>query len=121
MSQLIYSKTTRRLAWGSDSFNGISGGFGKGSLPSGHYIVKVNHAVINPIGSGFKDNLTGKSWFIPISHSTDTSRSGLGIHPDGSPPGTAGCIGLQGADANRFWTKWNNTALGQRPTSLEVT
>jgi len=120
MAKLIFSKTTKKLTWGNVTFEALSGGYGKGPLPSGDYTVKVRNVVVNPSGSGFKDNLTGKSWFIPISPTFSTTRSGFGIHPDGSPKGTKGCIGLQGADADKFWKKWTATSLNQRPNSLEV-
>lgn len=120
MNKLIFSRQHGRLTWGSDSYNAVTGGYGKGPLPSGNYTVEVRRVVVNPPGSGFKDNLTGNSWFIPITPSFSTTRSGLGIHPDGSPKGTLGCIGLQGEDSGKFWRKWNNTPMGQRPLSLSV-
>lgn len=120
MSKLTYWKSLGQLKWGNDSYNGVSGGFGKGPLPEGDYEVRVKHVVVNPPGSGFKDPNTGSSWFIPIEPKFSTSRGGLGIHPDGTPKGTEGCIGLQGADSQKFWTKWNNTPMGDRPTELAV-
>jgi len=108
------------ITWGTHSYKAITGGFGKGPLPSGNYNVKVRHVVVNPPGSGFKDALTGKSWFIPIKPSFSTPRDGFGIHPDGAPKGTKGCIGLQGGDSEKFWKKWNDTSMSERPVSLVV-
>ena len=120
MSKLVYSKALNKVTWGEHSYKAITGGFGKGPLPSGKYKVEVRHVVVNLSGSGFQDNLTKKSWFIPITPSFSTPRDGFGIHPDGSPKGTKGCIGLQGRDSERFWKKWNNTPLRERPASLTV-
>jgi L,D-transpeptidase catalytic domain len=120
MSNLVFTKTMNKLAWGTFTYKAVSGGFGKGPLPNGDYDVKIRNVVVNPPESGFKDEITGKSWFIPISPTFPSSRSGFGIHPDGSPKGTKGCIGLQGADTEKFWGKWLQTPLSQRPTSLKV-
>lgn len=120
MNKLIFSKINNRLRWGVHSYDAVSGGFGNGPIPNGIYEVEIRKVVLDPTGSGFKDKITGKSWFIPVTPSFSTSRNGLGIHPDGSPKGTKGCIGLQGQDADKFWKKWNRTQMKQRPISLTV-
>jgi L,D-transpeptidase catalytic domain len=120
MSKLTFWKSLHKLKWGNNSYAGVSGGFGKGPLPSGEYEVRVRHVVVNPPGSGYKDSSTGKSWFIPIKPKFSTTRGGFGIHPDGSPKGTKGCIGLQGNDSQKFWKAWNATAMGERPKELTV-
>lgn len=120
MGKLIYSKNSEKMAWGPDFYKAVTGLFGKRALPSGAYLIKVRNVVVSPNGKGFMDNLTSKSWFIPIEPVFTTKRNGLGIHPDGGRKGTLGCIGFQGADSDRFWKKWLQTALDQRPTSLIV-
>lgn len=120
MDTFEFSIEKKELIWGGKSFSAISGGFGKGSLPKGSYTVKVRHVVVNPPDSGYQDALAKNSWFIPIEPDFSTTRRGFGIHPDGSPKGSKGCIGLQGTATGLFWKKWNNTSLGHRPTSLIV-
>ena len=120
MSKLTFSKSLKQLRWGTDTFEAISGGFGKGPLPAGSYTIRVRHVVVNAAGSGYKDPLTGSSWFIPLEPKFNTSRGGFGIHPDGKPKGTKGCIGLQGKDTAKFWGKWKKIALESRPKELVV-
>ena len=116
-----FNKTSGKLAWGGATYTAVSGPFGKGELPEGSYTVRVRHVVVgSTLGQSYTDPKTGDAWFIPISPEFDTSRSRFGIHPDGGKPGTQGCIGLRGADAGKFWQRWNKTAMGGRPTSLIV-
>lgn len=113
------------LVWDHTTYQATSGGFGKGRLPSGEYKVKIFNVDTNAKGEGFKDPKTGEAWFIPLEPKFETDRGkagkgGFGIHPDGGPVGTLGCIGLTGDDAAKFWKKWNATSMGNRPTSLKV-
>lgn len=122
MSTLNFSISSGILTWGATHYTATSGPHGKGALPLGGYTIKVRHTVVgNHLASGFKDNMTGNSWFIPLDPVFSTTRSGFGIHPDGNIPGTLGCVGLTGIDAGNFWTLWNNTPLAARPTTLTVT
>jgi len=121
MADLIFSKTNGTLTWGNNSYNAVSGPHGKGALDAGAYTIKVRHVAAGKnMNSGFRDKLTGKAWFIPITPDFVTNRNGFGIHPDGGVAGTLGCIGLTGADAGRFWKNWNATNMSSRGTSLEV-
>ncbi len=130
MNKLIFEKTKDKsnnktasgfLKWATSSFSAISGGYGKGALPDGDYTVKTRNVVVgSTLKSGFKDKKSGEKWFIPIEPNFNTDRKGFGIHPDGGPTGTLGCIGLRSNDASRFWKKWNKTPLSSRPTSLIV-
>lgn len=116
-----FSKLSGRLTWNGASYAAISGPYRTGALPEGSYTVRVRHVVVGgALSSSFKDPKTGNAWFIPISPDFETDRSGLGIHPDGGIPGTEGCIGLRGADAGKFWQRWNKTPMGARPTTLTV-
>ena len=109
------------LKWGTSSYNAISGGHGNGYLPEGVYTVKTKNVVVGKgLKLGFQDSRSKKRWFIPIVPDFDTGRNKLGIHPDGGKGGTLGCIGLRGADTERFWKRWNGTPLGSRPRSLIV-
>lgn len=80
---------------GNDRWKAKSGGVrGAESLPPGSYTIV-----------GFKENFTdtrykgntGKPWFCQIRADKPNGRTSLGIHPDGGPPGTEGCIGLDPA------------------------
>lgn len=66
-----------------------SGGWGNGPAPEGVYKVEAARVVS---GTGFKGTVT--SWFASIVPKFTTSRTELGIHPDGGVPGTLGCIGV---------------------------
>lgn len=104
MSTLNFSISSGILTWGATHYTATSGPHGKGALPLGGYTIKVRHAVVgNHLASGFKDNMTGNSWFIPLDPLFSTTRHGFGIHPDGNAPGTKGCVGLTGVDAGNFW------------------
>ncbi len=99
MANLTYKHKSRTLTWtGVGRWDAVSGP--KHKLPNGQY--KIGRREVTPytsnIGKAFKGK-NGKGFFIPIfpQFSTDRGKSGgrLGIHPDGAPYGTAGCIGLQ--------------------------
>ena len=100
------------------SYSIVTGGFGRGYLPTGTYKVKIRNVVDKGLGPGFRIGNT--EYFIPIESQFPSSRSGLGIHPDGPPIGTKGCIGIQGNDAKKFWTHWTSLPLSSRPTKLIV-
>lgn len=117
---LTFDKASSQLVWGGDKYQAVTGGFGKGPLPSGRYEVKLYNTVVDGLPRGMTDPLTGDSWFIPLKPTMSTTRDGFGIHPDGPPVGTKGCIGLTGADAGKFWKKWNATPFSGRPTELSV-
>lgn len=71
--------------------------------------------------SGFINPITKNGWFIPLTPTFSTNRTGFGIHPDGNLPGTKGCIGLQNSDTKLFWDKWIKTPLKSRPSRLTIT
>lgn len=122
MLTMSYDRTFHRLSWGIETYDAISGPWGHGVLPAGEYTIKIYNAVTgSSLSSGYRDALTNDRWFIPLEPKFSTPRQGLGIHPDGNVPGTEGCVGLRGPDASKFWTKWNSTPMGLRPTSLTVT
>ncbi|MEM6405536.1 MAG: L,D-transpeptidase [Pseudomonadota bacterium] len=121
MSTLTYSLTAGRLTWGATHYSAVSGPHGNGPLPIGSYTVQTRRVADGSLGAGFTDSVSGNSWFIPLTPQFNTTRSGFGIHPDGNVPGTRGCIGLTGTDAQNFWLLWNRTPLASRPTQLTVT
>ena len=79
-----------------------------------------NNVVVGGLNVGFTDPVTAASWFIPLEPQFPIARAGLGLHPDGNVPGTQGCVGITGADANRFCQRWNATPFTDRPILLEV-
>lgn len=101
------------------TYAAISGPWNKGMLPNGIYGVKKYNVVASTKNAGFK-SVTGKGWFIPLKEPANVKRSGFGIHPDGNVEGTAGCIGLVGADADKFWNAWLKLSMAERPDSLTV-
>ncbi len=121
MSDLVFDKSQGVLLWGSKRFRAISGPYGKKALPSGKYLIKRRNVVVGGhLSSSYRDNITGKAWFIPIKPTFNTNRAGFGIHPDGNTLGTLGCIGLKAEDTSSFWKQWNNTLMSARPDSLTV-
>jgi len=84
------------------SWPAISGPWGKGALEPGTYIFPsppVSVPSNNPNQSAFCDK-SGNCWWQPITPTFSTSRSRLGIHPDGNVPGTKGCIGATNSDTS---------------------
>src|SRR5229473_4812409 len=98
-----------RLVWDADEYAAVSGPYGAGYIELGDYTVKVRNVETHP---GMKPGycLPGADgddicFFIPLDAKFQTDRDGIGIHPDGNVPGTEGCIGLQKADFEDFWSK----------------
>lgn len=94
----------------------VSGPHGNGELERGKYVLerrKVTPHTKN-IEGPFVDKATGKGFFIPLTPTFETTREGLGIHPDGNVPGTLGCIGIT-SDASSFYDK-----VAATPTSASI-
>ncbi|HLT40969.1 MAG TPA: hypothetical protein VK034_32045 [Enhygromyxa sp.] len=101
------------------TYSAVSGGHGRGELPEGTYRVDVRGAVEGGhLGAAFKAG--GVGFFIPIEHISDSTRTGLGIHPDGNVPGTEGCIGVSATDSRRFLNAWKAMSIAKRPSTLTV-
>lgn len=75
---------------------GVSGPYGRGSLPKGLYT--VGNLRDNRTGSYSCSGSTGYS--LNLSPEFSTNRTDLRIHPDGGVPGTLGCIGLDCKNGN---------------------
>jgi hypothetical protein len=114
------SRVSGRLKMGAASYTALSGGYGKGFLPSGHYTVRTRNVVVGDATPVKAYTVGSAAFFIPIEPQFTTSRSGFGIHPDGNTTGTLGCIGLLGAAAADFWRAWMALELDARPTTLIV-
>jgi uncharacterized protein RhaS with RHS repeats len=96
------SNTTYLYLPGSDypiaSWPTVSGPYGRGTLPNGSYIPKGKPNTVYPDPNRPNWHLSycdpsGNCWWLPITPLFDTDRTGLGFHPDGNVPGTAGCVG----------------------------
>ncbi len=88
------------------SWKAASGPYGKGRLEKGIYTIGTM-VDVNPPNyrkGAFKDS-AGNAWFCPIKSDSTSTRKGLGIHPDGSVPGTEGCIGLTEMDTSSAYSK----------------
>lgn len=90
-----YDKIENSLATGILFFKNFeiafkSGGWGKGAAPKGEY-----SAVSYRVEAGEAYSRFGIGFFVHIVPQFETDRTELGIHFDGSVPGTLGCIGLQ--------------------------
>ena len=108
-----------RLTLSSKSYAAVSGPWKNGALPDGKYTVKTRNVVDSGLKASYKAG--GSEFFIPIEPNFDTTRTGLGIHPDGGEhTGTLGCIGIVGQDASAFWNAWTAMSLSNRPDSLSV-
>jgi hypothetical protein len=95
------------LCIGANVWQCTSGGYGKGPLPKGMYIIDKCYTLKKiMIEKKDKDGkvimvnkveaYTGKefAWVAKLSPQFETDRTGLLIHPDGNLQGTRGCIGI---------------------------
>ena len=65
------------------------------ALPNGNYSIYPEDYIANRRG-GYERDGVGFSFRLHPNFTPEPMRTDLLIHPDGPPPGTAGCIGLQG-------------------------
>ena len=90
------------------SYDAISGPHGNGALENGDYDIGRVGSPRNP-GSGYTDE--GVAFTVDLEPTFNTGRTHLRIHPDGtegSPVGTAGCIGLSNCSAKSLRNYYNN-------------
>lgn len=110
---------TGKLQLGDKKFSVVSGPWNKGVLPDGEYGVKKFNVVAASPNPSFKSP-SGVGWFIPMQSPITIERSGFGIHPDGNVTGTAGCIGIIGDEADKFWKLWLSLSMAERPSKIIV-
>ena len=80
-----------------NQFTALSGGYGKGALPEGKYIIESCYKLKdNGKQKAFKRD--GKPWVAKLNPQFKTDRTNLLIHPDGNVEGTLGCIGVTEKD-----------------------
>jgi hypothetical protein len=79
------------------TYQAVSGGWGKGSLPVGEYstgkIWTPEQIAALPGAASYQT--FGFGFFLPLIQKFETDRTEQGIHPDGGVPGTLGCVGLK--------------------------
>lgn len=118
---LLFRASQNELIWDDVRYEAISGPHGKGQLPDGVYEILVRNSFeSSELKDSYRDPLTGLAFFIPVVPMFDTVRHGFGIHPDGNVPGTLGCVGLQESASARFWRRWKQTHIQNRPDILHV-
>lgn len=77
------------------TFEGVAGGYGNGAPENGEYT--VSHYLDRSPGSGdYNSRMTvdGIGFSFNLDPNFSTGRSLLRIHPDASPEGTLGCVGM---------------------------
>jgi hypothetical protein len=124
MADIIFEITSRNgkqadgnLIWkdkGLDSA-AVSGPYGNGYLPNGTYIAARNKMLDKPSGSPYCDK-NDKCWMQPMDPNFSTSRTDLGIHPDGNVAGTQGCIGLKDKDTKPWYDAFYSVPRGMSVT-----
>lgn len=99
-------KYTGKLTWDDmhlASKGSISGPLGNGATEKGRYRA-FRKRLVFPIRDPEMTDSKGLAWFQCIQPMFKSTRTGIGIHPDGRYPGTHGCIGLEDSDT-RGWLR----------------
>lgn len=95
----FYTWRKKLYAPNGDSWPAASGGLAE-HLPPGEY--DIGKTIIDTRPDFCDSAVPGSCWFIRLTPRFKIKRRGFGVHPDGGPPGTHGCIGLQpGCDMQR--------------------
>lgn len=107
--EFLVAKITGKLAEGTLQWTAkglktpaVSGPFGNGYLPLGLYEARRNQLLDKPAGSSYCDP-SKRCWMQPLLPQFSTTRTDLGIHPDGGTPGTEGCIGITDKDTKAWY------------------
>ncbi|MBI5182127.1 MAG: RHS repeat protein [Nitrospirae bacterium] len=97
-----------------DTYQGISGPYGRGRLPEGNYTGQ--NLRIRRDNRGMICEDSGMPWSLDLEPNFQTDRTDLRIHPDAPPEGTAGCIGVACSDAQRLYLDLRNYLGVNNPT-----
>jgi RHS repeat-associated protein len=102
----MYDKSDQTLYWVEDdgwdmpptlSWPAVTGPYGNGPLPNGWYYLTGEETPRKKQRSAMTDTCAQPNTYkFRLHPQFRTGRSGLLIHPDGPPAGTAGCIGVTG-------------------------
>lgn len=102
-------------------FNGMHASYGLNFDHSAFFV--DNNAPENkksPLPKGMVDGDNVGNWFkLEIPDYAD-NRTGLGLHNDGGPEGTLGCVALDHSSAKEFFELLQNIPENQRPKSMDV-
>ncbi|HEX8210824.1 MAG TPA: hypothetical protein VF584_11660 [Longimicrobium sp.] len=92
------------LKWAAKSLSAsaVTGPFGNGALPTGSYSAPRAKLLDKPAKSSYCDS-KDRCWMQVLEPQFATTRTDLGIHPDGGVAGTEGCIGLTQADTKAWY------------------
>lgn len=99
-----------------ESWPARSGSGRLSGLPIGEYRIGTPTIIENEGNESYTDN-NGLAWWCAIFPQFYTRRTGLGIHPDGGAPGTAGCIGITSFDTRTCYESLRST--GDRVLNVE--
>ena len=89
----------------------FSGPYGRKELPSGLYHAYRRKLLDKPGKPAFCDSLNN-CWFQVIDPQFSTTRTELGVHPDGNKVGTKGCIGILEADSSQWYSAFESIEAG---------
>ena len=102
----------------------VSGGWGRGMLEVGNYVIRHASGPKEIASIKEKDaySLFGFGWFASLVPLFETIRDNLGLHPDGHVPGTLGCVGVIFKTLNENIYCWNTirSALDHGEIEFEV-
>ena len=110
LDEIVYSLSAHTIVWRDDAgnvmatYNGISGPYGNGPLPSGYYVGSNlrSRTAAGMVCNRGTDSTVGFS--LDLDPQFSTERTLLRIHPDEEPDGTAGCIGISCGDAQDLYS-----------------
>jgi hypothetical protein len=124
MADLLFTITNRdangasgTLSWSAKGLSSpaVSGPFGNGELPAGIYNAGRNKLLDKPVGSPYCDS-GSHCWMQVLAPTFPTTRTDLGIHPDGGALGTEGCIGLRTANTKPWYDAFKAQTAGSQLT-----
>ncbi|MFT3796112.1 hypothetical protein [Flavobacterium sp.] len=96
----ITSKTGQKaegiLSWPEKGLSdvAVSGPYGNGYIELGVYHAKRNFLLDKQPSEDAYCDTNNKCWFQRLDAQFASTRTEIGIHPDGNVPGTKGCVGL---------------------------
>ncbi|MDY0078500.1 MAG: RHS repeat-associated core domain-containing protein [Bacteroidales bacterium] len=94
-----------------DTWDAVSGPYGNGSLPKGNW-VSSEIVLLDPLKQSNFNSYSKENYgfWMKLKPLFNTTRNGIGYHPDGGVSGTLGCIGLTGSkqDMIRFYNQMSS-------------
>lgn len=87
------------------TYPAVSGPFGKGRLPEGDY---TGRDLKRRTKKGMVCDGSKTGWSLNLEPNFLTKREDLRIHPDQTPPGTEGCIGVNCGESEQLYQDLKN-------------